>query len=78
MESNYIFVDLEITNHNQDATVQAEKMLNDIYMDLFFNRIHRKQIRERILTLIDKSLDNNDKPAFLNYVAQLKKFEDVK
>lgn len=78
VENNYIYVELNISEGNHDATVQAEKMLNDIYMDLFLNRIHRKQIRKRILTLIDKSLDHNNKSAFLKYCEQLKKFEDVK
>lgn len=77
VENNYIYVELNISEGERDTTVQAEKMLNDIYMDLFLNRIHRKQIHERILTLIDKSLDYNNKSAFLKYCEQLKKFEDV-
>lgn len=78
VEKDYIYVELNISQGEQNVTVQAEKMLNDIYMDLFLNHVHRKQIRKRILTLIDKSLDHHNKSAFLKYCEQLKKFEDVK
>jgi len=59
------------------STVQAEKLLNEIYMDLFLKGIHRDQIKERLVTLIDQSLDNRDENGFLEYTSQLEKFEDA-
>lgn len=59
------------------STVQAEKLLSEIYMDLFLKGIHRDQIKERLVTLIDQSLDNRDENGFLEYSRQLEKFEDA-
>lgn len=59
------------------STVQAEKLLGEIYMDLFLKCIHREQIKERLVTLIDQSLDNRDENGFLEYSSQLEKFEDA-
>lgn len=59
------------------STVQAEKLLSEIYMDLFLKGIHRDQIKERLVTLIDQSLDNRDENGFLEYTSQLEKFEDA-
>lgn len=59
------------------STVQAEKLLSEIYMDLFLKCIHREQIKERLIILIDQSLDNRDENGFLEYSTQLEKFEDA-
>lgn len=77
VEKNYSYVEFMKTIGRNSTTIQAEKMLNEIYMDLFLNRIHRKQTQERLLRLIDQTLDNRDEQAFLKYSKQLAKFEDT-
>jgi len=59
------------------SSIQAETLLNEIYMDLLLNQIHRKQTQERLIKLIDQSLDNKDEPAFLKYSEQLVKLKDA-
>ena len=59
------------------SSVQAEKLLNEIYMDLFLNRLHRKPTKARLLVLIDQALDDRDERAFHDHVKQLVKFEET-
>lgn len=77
MENKYSHVDFMKIVRKNSSTVQAEKLLNDIYMDMFLNRIHREQTRKRIVGLIDKALDQKDEKKFKQYVEQLAKFEEV-
>ncbi|MCM3758754.1 IDEAL domain-containing protein [Sporosarcina aquimarina] len=56
--------------------MQAEKMLNDIYIDLFLNHIHREQTRTRLLEEIDAALDRNDKPTFMQLTNSLRKLDE--
>ncbi|WP_318240724.1 IDEAL domain-containing protein [Sporosarcina gallistercoris] len=56
--------------------MQAEKMLNDIYIDLFLNHIHREQTRTRLLEEIDTALDRNDKPTFMHLTDTLLQLEE--
>ena len=77
VEKNYSYVEFMKSVGRNSSTIQAEKMLSEIYMDLFLNRIHRKQTQERLMKLINQSLDNKDKLAFLKYSKQLAKFEDT-
>lgn len=53
-------------------TTEAEKLLNDIYLDLFLKHVHRSQQEEQLMALIDEALDNNDRNAFIKYSDQLK------
>lgn len=55
---------------------QGEQLLNDIYMDLFLKHVHRDQMRNRLLGLIDEALDRRDEAGFLDYTAQLKTLDD--
>ncbi|MET3576701.1 IDEAL domain-containing protein [Bhargavaea ullalensis] len=55
---------------------QGEQLLNDIYMDLFLKHVHREQMRDRLIALIDDALDRKDKKGFLDYTAQLKTLDD--
>ncbi|WP_323691199.1 IDEAL domain-containing protein [Sporosarcina jeotgali] len=56
--------------------MQAEKMLNDIYIDLFLNHIHREQTRTRLLEEIDAALDRNDKPTFMQLTDSLQQLDE--
>lgn len=50
---------------------EAEKLLNEIYLDLFLNRIQRTYREEQLTVLIDQALDERDKDAFHLYASEL-------
>jgi len=50
---------------------EAEKLLNEIYLDLFLNRIQRVHRQEQLIVLIDRALDEKDENAFYQYTAEL-------
>lgn len=77
MEKKYSYAEFMKSFVRNSSTVQAERLLSEIYMDLFLKGIHREQIKNRLINLIDKSLDNRDEQTFLEYSKQLGKFEDA-
>ncbi|WP_203248692.1 IDEAL domain-containing protein [Sporosarcina beigongshangi] len=77
MENNYSYAEFLKAVGKNSSSLQAEKLLNDIYMDLFLNHIHRQQTMERLMGLIDLSLDCRDEQAFLKYTESLKKLEEA-
>lgn len=50
---------------------EAEKLLNEIYLDLFLNRIQRTYREEQLTVLIDQALDERDEHAFHLYASEL-------
>ena len=75
MDKYYSYADfLKAMGRNQTIS-EAEKLLNEIYMDLFLNHVHREQRKERLLTLIDGSLDQKDKVAFVAYTNELSQLQ---
>ncbi len=50
---------------------EAEKLLNEIYLDLFLNRIQRMHRQEQLMVLIDRALDEKDENAFYQYASEL-------
>lgn len=77
MEKNYSYAEFMKAVGRNSSSIQAEKLLNEIYMDLFLKRIHRDQIKSRLVKLIDDALDNRDELKFTRYSKQLIKFEDA-
>lgn len=76
MQRYYSYTEFMKAVGKNSSSIQSEKLLSEIYMDLFLKRIHREQVKERILSLIDGALDRRDESKFKEYVAQLKKIED--
>lgn len=77
MENKYSHVEFMKAVRNNSSTVHAEKLLNDIYMDMFLNRLHREQTRKRLVKAIDDALDTRDEQKFKRYAKELTKFEEV-
>lgn len=75
LEKKYSYTEFMKSIGRNTSSAHAEKLLNEIYMDLFLKRLHREQIRKRLNGLVDQSLDNRDKSAFLAYTDELLKFE---
>lgn len=78
MEKNYSYAEFMKVVGKNSSSIQAEKLLSEIYMDLFFKCIHREQIRARLLQMIDDALDRQDEKKFLLYSEQLIQFDNVK
>ena len=77
MENKYSHVEFMRAVRKNSSTVHAEKLLNDIYMDMFLNRLHREQTRKRLVKAIDDALDTRNEKKFIQYAKQLTKFEEV-
>lgn len=71
MENYYSYADFMKAMAQTKKITEAEKLLNDIYLDLFLTHVHRAQQKEQLMTLIDEALDNHDQKAFTKYTAQL-------
>lgn len=56
---------------------EAEKLLNEIYLDLFLNRIQRTYREEQLTVLIDQALDERDEQAFHLYASELEMLHQV-
>ncbi len=76
MENNYSYTEFLKAVGKNSSSLQAEKLLNEIYLDLFLKHIHRKQTKDRLVGLIDLALDRKDESAFLMYAERLIKLEE--
>ena len=71
MENNYSYAEFLKAVGKNSSSMHAEKMLNDIYIDLFLSHIHREQTRSRLLEEIDAALDSQDKRTFMELTETL-------
>jgi uncharacterized protein YpiB (UPF0302 family) len=71
MENYYSYADFMKAMAQTKKITEAEKLLNDIYLDLFLKHVHRSQQEAQLMTLIDEALDNEDREAFTTYTNQL-------
>ncbi|MDW0111037.1 IDEAL domain-containing protein [Sporosarcina aquimarina] len=76
MENNYSYAEFLKAVGKNSSSMHAEKMLNDIYIDLFLKHIHREQTRERLLIQIDEALERRDKPKFIELTDSLLKLDE--
>lgn len=76
MENNYSYAEFLKAVGKNSSSLQAEKLLNEIYLDLFLKHIHREQTKKRLIDLIDLALDCMDESAFLMYSERLAKLEE--
>ncbi|MFS0577218.1 IDEAL domain-containing protein [Sporosarcina sp. 179-K 3D1 HS] len=76
MENNYSYAEFLKAVGKNSSSLQAEKLLNEIYMDLFLKHIHREQTKKRLVQLIDDALDRRDEEAFRLYTESLAKLKD--
>jgi len=54
---------------------EEEKLLNDIYLDLFLNRLQRIHRINQLEALVDRSLDEKDEKSFYKYTEELLKIK---
>lgn len=55
---------------------EEEKLLNEIYLDLFLSRLQRLHRVSQLEVLIDESLDRHDEQAFYAYTAELREIKE--
>ncbi|MCM3722457.1 IDEAL domain-containing protein [Solibacillus isronensis] len=72
MDKYYSYTDFLKAVSQQSTEHHAEKLLNEIYLDLFISRLQRMQRIEQLKLLIDTSLDQKNEQAFLSYTTELK------
>ena len=75
MDKYYSYTDFLKAVGQQSSGNQAEKLLNEIYLDLFINGIQRLYRIEQLQLLIDASLDQKNEQAFIEYTNELKELE---
>jgi len=67
MDKHYSYTDFMKAVGQTGKANSAEKLLNEIYLDMFLNIVHREQSSSRLLKLIDEALDRKDKEAFTHF-----------
>lgn len=78
MDKQYSYADFLRAMNQTGKESSAEKLLNEIYLDMFLNIIHREQSSYRLLELIDEALDHKDKEAFMKYTNALHQLQSTK
>ena len=76
MENNYSYAEFLKAVGKNSSSMHAEKMLNDIYIDLFLKHIHREQTRTRLFTEIDIALDRQDEAMFYQLTNSLRTLDE--
>jgi len=72
MDKYYSYADfLNSFGKNVEDVQQQEQLLNDIYLDLFLNRLNRLHRIEKLYELIDASLDERNREQFYTYTEEL-------
>ena len=78
MDKQYSYADFLRAMGQPGKESSAEKLLNEIYLDMFLNIIHREQSSNRLLELIDEALDQKDEKAFTQYTNALQQLNNPK
>lgn len=77
MDKYYSYTDfLRAVGHFPKGN-DSEKLLNDIYLDLFLNRLLRLQRMSQLEQLIDQSLDEKNERDFMLYTEELMHLREV-
>lgn len=78
MDKQYSYADFLRAMGQPGKESSAEKLLNEIYLDMFLNIIHREQSSKRLLEQIDEALDQKDEKAFTQYTNALQQLNNPK
>jgi len=77
MDKNNSYADFSRPTGQYPKVNDSEKLLNEIYLDLFLNRLQRLQRIEQLKDLIDKALDERNKKAFYKYTQELNELQET-
>lgn len=67
MDKFYSYTDFLRAINQTPQHNDAEKLLNEIYLDLFLQRLQREQRLETLRNLIDEALEDKDELLFKEY-----------
>lgn len=70
MDKFYSYTDFLRAIGHTSRENNAEKLLNEIYLDLFLQRLQREHRLETLMHLIDESLCERDKEQFMVYTKE--------
>lgn len=59
----------------EEEQARAERLLDEIYLNLFMKHLRQKQQKDRLRLLIDEALDRKDRLAFLAYTEVLREIK---
>lgn len=76
MDKNHSYADFSSAAGSNPAVNDSEKLLNEIYVDLFLNRLQRLHRIEQLRGFIDRALDERDKEAFYKYSKELNELQE--
>ena len=77
MDKYYSYTDFLKAVGQQSTENQAEKLLNEIYLDLFISRLQRMYRIEQLKVLIDTTLDQKNERDFLCFTEELNELLEV-
>lgn len=76
MDKFYSYTDF-LKAVGQTENSKPEKLMSEIYLDLFLNRLQRLQRIEQLKGFIDKALDERNETAFYQYAKELNELNDT-
>ena len=76
MDKYYSYTDFLRAVGQFPKVKDSEKLLNDIYLDLFLNRLLRLQRISQLEQLIDSSLDARNERLFYAYASELNSLKE--
>ncbi|MEK4285506.1 IDEAL domain-containing protein [Ureibacillus sp. FSL K6-0165] len=76
MDKNNSYADFSSAAGSNPVVNDSEKLLNEIYVDLFLNRLQRLHRIEQLREFIDQALDERNEEAFYKYVEELIELQD--
>ncbi|MFC4355167.1 IDEAL domain-containing protein [Chryseomicrobium palamuruense] len=71
MDKYYSYTDFLKAMSDTGTESSSMTLLQEIYLDMFLDHIHREQLTERLNHLIDAALDAGDQEKFMVYTSQL-------
>mgnify|MGYP001494834347 CR=1 FL=1 len=76
MDKNNYYANFSSAAGSNPEINDSEKLLNEIYVDLFLNRLQRLHRIEQLKEFIDQALDERDEEAFHKYAKELKELQE--
>jgi len=76
MDKNNYYANFSSAAGSNPTVNDSEKLLNEIYVDLFLNRLQRIYRIEQLKDFIDQALDERNEEAFYKYAKELNELQE--
>ncbi|WP_342528462.1 IDEAL domain-containing protein [Chryseomicrobium sp. FSL W7-1435] len=77
MDKYYSYTDFLKAMSDTGTENTSAMLLQEIYLDMFLDHIHREQVVERLELLIDQALDTGNQEKFMLYTGQLHELHKI-